>query len=72
MILCDTYDTDGCYRPGEQRPVTDTAFDLRAEVTLGDALDRVGKGGYDHCFVIHDLDRGKLRLGASFAHPPSG
>lgn len=60
------------YTTGEQRAVEGTEFDLRSKKTFGDALGKVEGGGYDHCFVMTDTQRGSLRRAAIFAHPPTG
>lgn len=57
---------------GEQRPVENSPFDFRTEITVGEALAKVEGGGFDHCFVLKDDRRGTLRQAAKIAHPPSG
>ena len=52
--------------------VEGTRFDLRQITPMEGALESVGAGGFDHCFVLSDSNRGTLRQAACFLHPPSG
>ncbi|MFM7401006.1 MAG: aldose epimerase family protein [Bacteroidota bacterium] len=62
---------------GELRPVTGTVFDFSQPVAIGARINEktdaqiVAGGGYDHCWVLKDGDKG-LKLAAVLSEPVSG
>jgi len=60
---------------GELVQVEDTVFDLRSETRLGDVIQQVPGGGYDHNFVVSESNLkfgNTIPLAAKFWHPESG
>ncbi|MEM9282059.1 MAG: aldose epimerase family protein [Verrucomicrobiota bacterium] len=58
---------------GKRLPVKDTAFDLRSPFRLGDVIESVEGGGYDHCLVVSSPDSpSKLSLAAELIDPKTG
>lgn len=58
---------------GEIRSVLDTVMDLRNSITLGDVIDKVPGGGYDHnfCLKLNDTTN-ETNLVARVLHPTTG
>lgn len=56
---------------GELRPVEGTPFDFTSEHTIGERVDEIPGGGYDHCYVING-EPGTLRPVARVEDPDSG
>lgn len=58
---------------GEIRPVDGTLMELRNTTRLGDVIDRLPDGGYDHNFcVTPNLTGDRENLVATVLHPTSG
>jgi aldose 1-epimerase len=60
---------------GELAKVDDTVFDLRSETRLGDVIQQVPGGGYDHNFVVSESNvkfGNTIPLAAKVWHPESG
>lgn len=58
---------------GELLPVEGTPFDFQNAKPVGQDIEKVEGGGYDHCFVIPGFEpQGKLRSFATLTDPSSG
>lgn len=58
---------------GKRLPVDGSTFDFTTEKTVGEDIDSIEGGGYDHCFVIsEDNPDGNLIPFASLRDPTSG
>jgi aldose 1-epimerase len=72
-LFCDQYlPVDETTIPtGQFASVKDTVMDFTSPHAIGDKLNDVEGGGYDHCYVING-ERGKLRTAATAFDPQSG
>lgn len=58
---------------GKRLPVKDTPFDFTTEKAIGEDIEAIKEGGYDHCFVIRDDNPdGELVPFATLSDPSSG
>lgn len=57
---------------GEIDPVGGTIFDLRIPTRLGDVINQVPGGGYDHNFCITKGNKQEVTFVSRVDHPPSG
>lgn len=73
QLFCDQFlPVDETVIPtGEFRAVKDTVMDFTGSHPIGDKLNDVEGGGYDHCYVING-ERGTLRPAAVAYDPVSG
>jgi len=73
QLFCDKYlPVDETVIPtGEFADVAGTVMDFTSQHPIGDKLNEVEGGGYDHCYVING-ERGTLRPAASAFDPVSG
>jgi aldose 1-epimerase len=76
MIVADRYTPvdDTLIPTGQLAPVAGTPFDFRQFHAIGERVDELGSGtgaGYDHNFVLNNLD-GDLALAAKVRDPKSG
>jgi aldose 1-epimerase len=57
---------------GEISPVKGTPFDFTEPNTIGSKIGGLGRGGYDHNYVLNGWDGKKLTLAAHVSEPTSG
>jgi aldose 1-epimerase len=57
---------------GDLAKVRGTPLDFTRPRRIGDRLEAVPGGGYDHCYVLHEKSAGKLRPAARVEDPKSG
>lgn len=57
---------------GELLPVKGTPLDFTKTTAVGERIEAVGGGGYDHCYVVDRRQAGELALAARVEDPASG